>query len=488
MGSSTWSSYDSRDAPALTYEFHAGLHEYGAGCRMKVFKRRYLCKNPCTVLAGTVLFILLAVLPETLAAPLSISLEDAYRIAVSKNPELEVQRSLKKSASGVAREALQGYLPTVSLDISYLRFDSSLISDVPVPDITLLPLPSIQIDRRDLGPADVYLSGVHLIQPVINLEAWAARRAALRKSDAAGFTVSWGEKELALGVINAYYGAIVAEDRLKVEKRALKTAEETLNLVSSMYEEGLAAPVDLYSSRAQVFELKARVAEARGAITGAYSHLRRIMGIDGTELQLVDGIPEPPKILDDEVNLERRFDIRAQQNALAAAEAGVNRARASYLPRLYFLGRYQWIDRDTLLGDDVHAWAIAVSLQWTIFGGLSRSGKTMQAEAERHRQDALLRGLRQASREEVVSVRAKWQAAMAGLDFAKESLINAEAVLAQTRGRYREGLDGITELLRAQSGHLRAEVAVLNSRYQAVLTAHQYRLAARAIHPLEEWR
>lgn len=421
--------------------------------------------------------------------PLPLSLEDAFQLALEKNPTLEAGRATQDTAEAMAMQTLQGYLPTITFDTNYVRFDGSLISDVYVP---ILDSPSLipPIVRQDLGPVDAYLSGFQVVQPLINVEAWNARQQANRAITAAGLTVSQGERELALMLIEAYYGVMVAEELLKVEKSAYLAAEKTVTLAESMFDEGLVAPVDVYGARAQMFEFKSRASSAEGQIAVAMAQLQRIIGLDGDiKITLTDPIPDPPEVLPGKgvtrENIDRRMDIRAQQEILASAEAGVDRANAAYLPRLNMVGRYQWIDRHTFLGSENDLWMVGVNLHWTIFAGMYRSGMIAEAEAKERRQQAALAELRHAARAEAKSSEAQWHTAMHRWAYSKMSAENAAAALTQTMGRYGEGIDGITELLRARAEDLKAKTLQLDARYQAVLAAHRYRLSALAAHPME---
>lgn len=461
-------------------------------CGCIIFKRiQAIGKIPRTTLLLLPLFLFP---PDAGSFSLEISLEAAYQIAVEQNPAIETRRAKKEMALGVKQQTLQGFLPTVTFDATYLRFDSSVLQDIPTPVAVLPPSPfPITIERRDSGPIDAYSTGFQVVQPLVRAEAWKARQQADRNARGAKLAVSRGERELALNLVTAYYGAKVAKQRLEAEQAGLSAADETLRLVESAFDEGMVAPVDVYAARAQRYEFKSRVSEAEGELSGAMAQLVRIMGMDeDVPLVLVDDIPEPPSHLpglpDTGRHIDQRRDLLAQKETLAAAGAGVDRANAAYLPTVNLLGRYQWTDTDDFLEAEHDLWAVAVHLQWTIFAGMSRSGMVSEARAKEREQKARLREMRQKARAEAVSSRARWQAAMASWEHSRMAAENAAMVLEQTRGRYREGIDGITELLRAQAEDIKARTLKLNARYEAVLAAHQYRLQGMAMHPMDEWK
>lgn len=459
--------------------------------------RRFLRERRCLNLGCVIFALLLFLTPGTInASSLELSLREAFRLLLEQNPQLEATRAQRDVAEGLERQTLQGFLPTISFDTTYLRLDSSYLDDVAVPVIAETPPPGLPqlmgFAIQDLGPYEAYSSGLLLVQPLVNLETWRARRQAIKQVNAADFAIEQSERELALNLIEAYYGVIVAGERLMVEKSAVLSAERTLRLVESSFEEGLVAQVEIFRARTQLFEFRARVSEAEGALAVAWAQLRQILGFDeDVEITLKDDIPDPVKIFPDngltQLNIENRKDIRAQQAAVSAAEVGVGRARAAYLPRVNLLGRYQWIDQSTFLGDDDQLWMVAVNLQWTIFAGMSRSGDIARAHGQEREQRARLQTLRQGALAEARSNEALWQSAVASWEHTKEAAINAAAALEQTRGMYMEGLEGITELLRAQTEDLRAKTMQVNARFEAVVAAHRYRLSALAEHPMGNW-
>ncbi len=86
---------------------------------------------------------------------------------------------------------------------------------------------------------------------------------------------------------------------------------------------------------------------------------------------------------------------------------------------------------------------------------------------------------------EARSAQADWQAQVAGWDQAAAGVEDAAAALDQTFGRYAEGLDDITDLLRAQAEDLAARTREINARFNATIAAERYRLAIGASNPTE---
>ncbi|HKK17892.1 MAG TPA: TolC family protein, partial [Opitutales bacterium] len=219
----------------------------------------------------------------------SLSLEESLQRAQAENPLLLIQRARTARAKALKRQSLQGMTPTVSVDATQLRWDTSVLEGVPFIEPGLPPL----VTRQDFGPVEGRIAGVQLVQPLFNLGAWEARRQADRQVKAARLTLSRASDEVALTVVETYFGAVTAEQRVEAERRALRTAERALRQAEGASDEGLVAPVDVLRARTRVREMKARVAAAKSQVIGAHALLRQILALeDLPDLVLTDSVPE----------------------------------------------------------------------------------------------------------------------------------------------------------------------------------------------------
>ncbi|WP_296754490.1 TolC family protein [Thioalkalivibrio sp.] len=413
-----------------------------------------------------------------------LSLEDALSRAQAENPELLISRARIARAEAVRRQTLQGVLPTLSVDASYLRLDTSLLDDIPVLEPGFPPV----LTRQDLGPVDARIATVQVVQPLINVGAWNARRQAEFKTDAARSVLRRTRDEVALAVIETYFGARTAERRVEAELRGLATAERALRQAQAGFDEGLIPPVDVLRARSRVLEMEARVATAESQVVAAHALLRQVLGIEGQGmLQLTDAVPEPPRTLPPEPSeseiLARRNDLQALQETVSAARFGVQRSRSAYVPDVNLLLRYQHVETDRPLDLAESGWLVGVNLRWTPFAGLGQAGAVDEARAVAQEADAELRALRLLARGEVQEARADWEAELLGWDRASSGVDDAEAALSLTEARYAEGLDDMTSLLQAQAEELGAVTREINARFNTLVAAQRYRLAIEAGDP-----
>ena len=422
--------------------------------------------------------IVLAGAPAFGDVPIALSLEQALSIARSDNPAIAIDRARKARAEGARIRTRQGFSPRLSLTASQLRLDSSALDDIPRINPDFPPL----FTASSLGPLEGNLVGVELVQPLINVGAWNARRQAGSALAAAELGLDRGTREVQVAVVEAYYGVGAAHSRVKAEKRGLATAQRALRQTEAGLEQELVAPVDVLSARTRVSEMETRVARARATVVAANGSLRRLLGMPGDrDLTLTDDVPQPaapaPMAADLAHILANRRDLKALEQSVEAAEFGVKRAKSAWLPDVNLLARYDRLEGNEPIDFSENGWLLAVSLRWTPFAGFDHIGALGEARAIEDETRARLRALRQGAWAEAQAVHAQWQAEFEGWESASRAVAGAENALALTEARYAEGLDDITALLRAQAEELAARTREINARFNAVVAASQYRLA-----------
>src|SRR6056297_113073 len=410
-----------------------------------------------------------------------LSLARALELAQAQNPQLLVLRARQARAEGRLLSTRQGILPTISFDATYLRADLGLLDNVPTIEAGVPP----GIAWRDVNPVEGNAVGVQVVQPLVNFGAWEARRQAARQEDAARLSVQRAEDEVTVATVAAYYGIRSAQRQVTAERRGLQAARRGLAQARGALEEGLVSPLDVLQARTRVADMRARVAVAKSRVTRAESGLRLVLGLDEAPAWvLTDDVPRPPVALPAPATVapvEQRSDVRAAEEIVRAAEAGVRRARADYLPEVSLVGRYQRTDLGRPLDLDETDWVIGVRLGWSVFAGFGQAGRLDEAQAVKQQASAEWRALRQQGQAEIRDNYAEWHAQRIGWQSASRGVADAEAALALVEGRYAEGLDDMTTLLQAQAEALGAWTREIVARYNAVLAAQRYRLATDAV-------
>jgi outer membrane protein TolC len=252
-----------------------------------------------------------------------------------------------------------------------------------------------------------------------------------------------------------------------------------LRQAEALFEQGLVARLDVLNARARLGEMEARRALAEARVIAAHSMLRQVLDLDGDGLlQLADPVPEPPRAPQEpEFVPAERADVLALTESVKAAEAGVDRARAAYMPAVNLFARYQRVELNQPLGFNETDWIVGVNVAWTVFAGFGQQGALDEARAREQVARAELRGLRQRAHSEVRDSYARWHAELQAWESASASVAAAEEALELTEKQYAEGLEDMTQLLLTQAEELGARTREINARYNALVAALRYSLA-----------
>lgn len=402
----------------------------------------------------------------------AITLEEALDMSQTRATALQGLAAETRRASAVYQQSAQAYLPSISADASWLRADSSVISQVPVP----VPGPPPGIQRRDLGPAEGTVRGVQVVQPLLNMDAIRKRQAAQLQLEASRYAEHWGRQALRLEVSRRYFTILSQRAREVAANMTHRAAAEAARLAHSSYRKGLASRLDTERADAELAATRARIRQAEAALQQAKLEFSSLLGMPSDQpLELTTALPEPapPARLSD--SLERK-DLQAREEAARAAGLNTQAARAQWLPRLNLLARKQWVNGNEPLDASAEGWLVAVNLTWTLFDGMGRQGRIAESRAEEDIARIELEEARRRIQQEQGIALSRWRASWAGWHAAGEALHAAERAAHLASRRYVEGLGSMSDLLDTQARLDRQRVELINARYQAVLSAMNYYL------------
>jgi outer membrane protein TolC len=205
--------------------------------------------------ACLVAFVAGAALPVASAEPLS--LQGAVRSAWLQHPGLRAADDQVRAARADADAARHGWLPSVAVSLKGVHTNEPLMAFG-------IRLDQAEIAQADFDPARLnhpdaataFGAGATLTQPIYAGGRIAAgTRATAAQAAAQEATYGAQRQELALGVVQAYFGAQAADEGLRYADDLLAQARETERFVRSRNRQGLALDAD--RARATAFRAQA---------------------------------------------------------------------------------------------------------------------------------------------------------------------------------------------------------------------------------------
>ena len=264
--------------------------------------------------------------------PGRFALPDAIAFALQNNPRLRSARAAIDRARGQQQVAFAPFLPQIDL------------------------LGQYGVTSDNLGPGTPgytgflrALDGTHSYQETEVALQWTLydfgrtggryRQAVARERIAEILHVR-ANQTVGFDVAAAYLGVLLARASYRVQEDAIRRAEAILEDTRARQKAGVALKEDVLRAEVQLSESRVGLVVARRGEFDAAARLNNVMGRNaGSPLQVIDLEAQPalPGTLAD--SLERaasqRPEVDLARQAVAAAQAGREAARAEFLPRIF---------------------------------------------------------------------------------------------------------------------------------------------------------
>jgi outer membrane protein len=437
--------------------------------------------------------------PMTLTEALSTASDGAYAVRIAEG-------EARERSSG-RLEALQGILPTVRIESGFMRTTDPVATfgvQLRQRTITAADFDPARLNRPPVG--ENWTGAVVLEVPLLNPDAWLGLGAADRAGDAAELAAEWEGYETRGDVVRAYYGAILAADKVSTLEAAVKAARAHVRQAELMVEQGVVTKSDALLARVKAGEVEAELASARGEARSAVRQLATLLGRPGELPALpyrlppaeavrrvvgagpgaasTDTGPAGPTSRADGRGLlatapagavEERLDVRAARLGLSAARRDLLRARSTWLPRINAFGRWDWHSPDGVYEGDEN-WTVGVMAQWTPVAGASHLAETRGAAGRRAVAEARAEAARANARLEAETTADRLEAALERLTIAERAVEHATEAHRIVSRKYDGGLATVVELLDASATETRTRLERAHAVYSVIAEG-----AARAL-------
>ncbi|HQQ76060.1 MAG TPA: TolC family protein [Thermoanaerobaculia bacterium] len=420
--------------------------------------------------------------PERLAKR-KISLYEAIDVALANSPVTRQSWFLTQAAAADVGSRRSAYYPVVEADLSGTRQkQSALGGSVTTLSTTYAPSVSLNWLLLDLGgrAADVEETKRRLV--------------------AANFVHDAAMNDLILGVAQAYYLYEGARALLVAQEASLKQARENYAAAEERHRAGVATIADVLQARTVVSQQKLAYDQVSGQIQTFRGQLATTLGVP-VDLP-VEAADLPEDVHEDAsvASVDRliaeaeksRPELAAVRARAQAAHARVTSARSAGLPTLSasaFAGRNYY----DFFGESVPYntnYSLGILLRVPLFTGFKTVYDTRSAEAAARAADAGAETYAQQVIFQVWNAYFGVQTSAQQVRAAKDLLASARESAEVARGRYREGVGSILDLLTAESALASALAQDVRSRAGFLLAvaqlAHDAGTADTALIPVPE--
>jgi outer membrane protein len=389
------------------------------------------------------------------------------------------------AAAARARGALAGVLPHLRVEGGAIRTTDPIGAfGARLRQRQVTPAAFDPAALNNPAPITTVQSAVVAELPLVNVEAWAGRRAAQAAAGATAADAAWTAAGVRLDVVRAYFGAVVAQAQVTMLEQASLAAAAAVRQVEAMVREGMVTKADALQAGVRLAQLDAQRLGADNDALSAREGLALLLGrMDGTLPTLPSALPSAAIVrafaaadTADVVvasRLESRADLRAAVEGARAADADAARALGGLLPRVNSFARYDWFTPNTPFGGQKN-WTVGVMASWSAFGGGRELADREAAVAGQRAARAGADALRAQGTQEIASTRRTVVLALRQLDLATRAAEQSAEAFRLVEKRYAGGLATIAERLGAESS---ATAAMLGEA-----AALQQVISALAVH------
>ena len=358
------------------------------------------CRFTC---AGTFLFLLInltAVAQESQV----LTLEKSIEIAKQNNLDIQTAEQNLKAAEAQVRAARAGLLPRITANGNYTYFKDIQKSVIQAEGGFGFPMPGEEVNGMPPPSADnesdlieLEFGAHHNVQGTVNLTqpifAWGryyyGYQAAKLNYQAMQRSVDAAYNQLRLDVSEAFYGALVAQEFVRVAQQTVALVEKQLGIAEASLDAGAATNFDVLRSKVQLANARSQLIRAENGVQSAKNAYKTVLNVPLAEdisLEGVFEIPDDPRMLALDLDgliqqaLENRPEMHSMQFNEHAAQKQIDIAKTRSRPDLGLFSNYQ-ISQNERLTEMNRIWSVGFQINIPIFDGFAASAAVQQSES-----------------------------------------------------------------------------------------------------------
>ena len=399
-----------------------------------------------------------------------LKLSEAVRLALQQNRSLKIARLKVQESEHKKEGARSDYFPVITNQSNAVHINA--LQNVTIPAGGLgtpagVPVPAQNIALVQ-GKETFYSSGTMVAQPLTQLlRIHQENRVVAAEIATSKDGLKNAENEIALQVHALYYGILVAQLQKKAAEQQTSFSAENLSENENNVRNGSALQVAALQSRAELLQGQQSVLTADLKIQDYMVELNDLLGLPlNTKLDLESEVDTNfetlPKAEYVKEAWEENPEIRAAEQAVEKARAGVAAAKTAYIPDITAFARHSYQDGVPFF---VHNFGtVGVNLNYTLWD----FGKRRAAVRERGSQLAEAEQNLERLKEEVaVAVERSYNK----LERTK-SMVNVATQVAQLRqeserlatNQVAQGLVLISDVRHATAANYEAKAELLQAR------------------------
>ena len=415
----------------------------------------------------------------TVTAQVGLTFDECYKLAAENNRDYKIAGLDKAVAEAQLTKAAGSFGPTVSLSGGYQPFSkaSMLPANLFGPGLPAADKPV------NLMPANYYSARVSLTQPIFTFgKTVFGFKMAEEGYKIAQINYKKASEKLNLDVINAFYGALIAQEMSKTMQETLKSTEEYYRITKTKYANGQASNFEVLQAQVQYAN---SIPDAQKAADGAKLALQMLKNTVGIPLEkeiTLAGAAEYKKLELTYADIEKQFkekndDREMTQSAAKIAALNRNLQAAMLLPNIALSANYNYYSTEKAFHSESEywqsSWDIMIGFQWTVFDSFKNVAAIKESQANAQKAELTRDNAGNMLTIQLDQLYTSLEQNRQVIEAAGDVIKTAEEGYRIAKESYKNGLIQSVDLLNAETGLLRAKMNYLNSMFNYITTAQK---------------
>lgn len=419
-------------------------------------KKNYMRKLTALVLGGLMTTTMAS---AAMAESVDMTLEESVRTALDNNYNIKQQEAEYDSAVWARHQARRSFGPTVNWQSTATKMGGKYYEDM------------LHLSRN-------YGNTLSLTMPIYTggqLEG--AIKAADLAMNANELGLELCKQQVKAATMSAYYQALQAKNQIKVAQDSVNTLTEHLKNVNAQYTVGTVAKSDVLGTQVQMANAEQNLINANNSYDVAIASLNNVMGLPtDTELNLTDSLDynvyEIPLEECTAYARSNRPDVLIADYQVAIAEAGVQQAKAGYMPKVNAQASKSWAGDSPFGSEETDArygqnnnWTAGVVLSWDIWDNNVTQSKVNQSKAAVAKAEAAAENTRQSGDLEVRTAYLNLKAAEKSINTTQVAVDKAQEDYKIAQVRYAAGVGTNLDVMDAEEKLAQAQTNYYTALY-----------------------
>ncbi|MBK9425192.1 MAG: TolC family protein [Bacteroidetes bacterium] len=232
-----------------------------------------------------------------------------------------------------------------------------------------------------------FTSKIELMQPLLNLDGIAARKAARFKMELSKLQSARTLEFLQMEAAKAYMELQLAFKAVGIMEKAYQTALLNEQNITNYLNEGLAKKTDLLAVQLRVNEVSNQLSKTKNQYRNASDYVLYLMNISSSTTVVIPSEQLLPNTESIPANIElpkSRKDLEAMHQATQIYKSMSGSSRFNMLPRINMFASYELNGLDAI-ANEADGYMIGAQLSWSLFDGFKNIAKNQKTRAEYHK-------------------------------------------------------------------------------------------------------